>query len=308
MSLERFQRTRMIVLNRRTTAYQAARAMEDNHIGAVLVSEPPGLVGIVTDRDLALGVLAGGLDPKTTALGEVMSEEVITCDVGAALDDVVHLMREHGVRRIPLVEGGRRPVGLVTFDDLVVVGSVSLESLRSIVTAQLEVEAPQKPAGMLHPSAGTTAQARTRALMRAKARAEATCSRVVQAVVDATGLERARSERALLIATSVLCRRLTPDEAQDLIAQLPSMLQAQLDQCLGGPDRSVSTQAIEDELSRSLGVAAESASKIVRGIFKVISENVSAGQIKEVRGQLPQEMKALFPTTASSRRRQLHAP
>jgi hypothetical protein len=47
MSLERFRRTRMIVLNRRSTAYQAARAMEDNHIGAVLVSEPPGLVGIV---------------------------------------------------------------------------------------------------------------------------------------------------------------------------------------------------------------------------------------------------------------------
>ncbi|WP_048710203.1 CBS domain-containing protein [Microvirga massiliensis] len=297
MSLERFRRTRMVVLNRRSTAYQAARAMADNHIGAVLVSESPGLVGIVTDRDLALAVLGGGLDPKTTALDEVMSEEVITCDISADVDEAVRLMREHGVRRIPLVEG-EQPVGLVTFDDLVVDGSVSLEALRSIVTAQLEVEAPQKPAGMLHPSAATTAQARTRALMRAKARAEATYGRVVQEVVDATGLERDPSERALLVATCMLCRRLTPNEAQDLIAQLPSMLQTQLDQCLGGPDRSVTTLAIEDELGRSLGVAAERASEIVRGVLKVISENVSAGQIEEVRGQLPQEMKSLLPAAA----------
>src|SRR4051812_43227307 len=137
MCLERFRRTRMVVLNRGATAYQA-QAMEDNHIGAVLVSEPPRVVGIITDRDLALAVLGGGLDAKTTPLGEVMSEKVITCEVSANLDEVVRLMRDNGIRRSPLVEGGR-PVGLVTFDDLVVDGSVSLEALRSIVTAQLEV-------------------------------------------------------------------------------------------------------------------------------------------------------------------------
>jgi len=287
----------MVVLNPRSTAYQAARAMADNHIGAVLVSDKPGVAGIITDRDLALAVLGGGLDPKTTPLGEVMSEEVVTCDIGADLNQVVRLMRQHGVRRIPLVEGGR-PVGLVTFDDLVVDNSVSLEALRDIVTAQLEVEAPQKPAGALHPSAGTTAQSRTRALMRAKARAEATYGRMLQTVADATGLERDRSERALLIACCMLCHRLTPREAQDLIAQLPLMLQRQLDQCADGPDRAVSTQAIEAELSRSLGVEAESASEVLRRVFKVISESVSAGQINEVRGQLPDEMKALFPVTA----------
>lgn len=295
MSLERFRRTRMVVLNRRSTAYQAARAMADNHIGAVLVSEPSGVAGIITDRDLALAVIGGGLDPRLTPLEEVMSEEVITCDISATVDDVVRLMREHGVRRIPLVDGGR-PVGLVTFDDLVVDGSVGIEAMRSIVTAQLEVEAPQKPAGMLHPAASTSAQARTRALVRAKARAEATYGRMVQKVAEATGLHRDRAERALLIATSMLCRRLTPGEAQDLVAQLPSTLQPQLSHCLDGPDRSVSIKAIEDELNRSLGVPAERAGEIVREVFWVLSESVSAGQMAEVRGQLPEEMKALFPS------------
>jgi uncharacterized protein (DUF2267 family) len=271
--------------------------MADNHIGAVLVSDQRGVAGIITDRDLALAVLGDGLDPKTTPLGQVMSEEVASCEIGADLDHVVRLMQQHGVRRIPLVEGGR-PVGLVTFDDLVVGDSVSLEALRGIVTAQLEVVAPQKPAGMLHPSAVTTAQARTRALMRAKARAEATYGRILQAVADTTGLERNGSERALLIACCMLCRRLTSREAQDLIAQLPSVLQRQLEQCVDGPDRAVSTQAIADELGRSLGVEAESASEILRGVFKVISESVSTGQIEEVRGQLPDEMKALFPISA----------
>jgi uncharacterized protein (DUF2267 family) len=278
-------------------AYQAARAMADNHIGAVLVSQPPGIVGILTDRDLALAVLGGDLDPKTTPLDEVMSEEVITCDIGADVDEVVRLMQEHGVRRIPLTEGGR-PVGLVTFDDLVLESAVGLDALRSIVTAQLEVEAPHKPAGMLHPKTPASAQGRTRALMRAKARAEATYGRMVKAVADATGLDRDRSERALFVATCMLCQRLTPEEAQHLVAQLPSLLQPQLDECLAGPDRSVTTPAIEDKLARSLGLAPETASESLRAVLKVIAESVSAGQIAEVRGQLPEEMKALFPATA----------
>jgi hypothetical protein len=77
---------------------------------------------------------------------------------------------------------------------------------------------------------------------------------------------------------------------------------------LAGRTAPYPPKVIEDELGRSLGVAAERASEIVRGVFKVLSENVSAGQIKEVRGQLPQEMKALFPTAAPSRRRQPPAP
>jgi uncharacterized protein (DUF2267 family) len=134
--------------------------------------------------------------------------------------------------------------------------------------------------------------------MRAKARAEATYRRMVQAVADATGLDRDRSERALLIAVCMLCRRLIPEEAQHLIAQLPSILQPRLDECLGGPDRLVTTQAIADELARSAGVTPESAEESLRATFKVVSDSVSAGQIQEVRGQLPEDMKTLFPAAA----------
>jgi uncharacterized protein (DUF2267 family) len=287
----------MVVLARQSMAYQAARAMVDHHIGAVLVSEPPGLAGILTDRDLALAVLEGEFDPKTIRLDAVMSEGVVTCDIGADLDEVVRLMREHAVRRIPITENGR-PVGLVTFDDLVVDGAVSADDLRAIVTAQLEVEAPQKPAGTLHPKAPASAEGRTRALMRARARAEATYNRMVKAVAEATNLDRNRSERALFLVTCMLCRRLTPQEAQHLIAQLPSKLQPRLDECLSGPDRAVTAQAIKDELGRGLGLDPQGANGTLRSIFKIISGSVAAGQIDEVRGQLPEEMKALFPAPA----------
>jgi len=297
MTLEQFRRTKMVMLNRQSMAYQAARAMADNHIGSVLVSEPQGLAGIITDRDLALAVLGGDLDPKTTPLGEVMSEDVVTCDVGGELDEVARLMRENCVRRIPITEDGRA-IGLVTFDDLVVDGSVAPDVLRSIVTAQLEVEAPHKPAGLLHPDGAgrpeRRAAGRARALMRAQARAEATYNRLVMAVANAAKIDRARAERALLVGICMLCRRLSPHEAHHLIAQLPSMLQPRLGQCVDGPDRAVSTEAIEHELGSTLGLDAKGAHEVLLAICNAIADTVAPGQINEVRGQLPEDMKHLF--------------
>jgi hypothetical protein len=78
MSLERFRRTRMVVLNRRSTPCQAARAMEDNHIGAVLVSEPPELVGIVTDRDPRWRCLAADWIPVPGAVEVIRGGDVIS--------------------------------------------------------------------------------------------------------------------------------------------------------------------------------------------------------------------------------------
>lgn len=296
MSLEPFRRTRMVILSRQAKIYQAARAMADNHIGAVLVTGPNGLEGIVTDRDLALAGIGGGHDPRRTPLGEIMSEDVVTCDIKAGVEEVVRLMREHGVRRIPITENGR-VVGLVTFDDLVVEGSIPLAALRSIVAAQLEVEAPHKPAGMLHPEGTGGAAGRARALMRAKSRAEASYNMLVKAVEGPAGLDRDRAERALLVGICMLCRRLSPQEAHQLVAQLPSMLQPKLAQCLDGPDRNVTAKAIEAELASVLGLDAARAAAALRAVCDAITGLIAAGEVDEIRGQLPEDMKPLFPQT-----------
>jgi uncharacterized protein (DUF2267 family) len=135
--------------------------------------------------------------------------------------------------------------------------------------------------------------------MRAQARAEATYNRMVTAVASATALDRDRAERALLLSVCMLCRRLVPQEARHLIAQLPSKLQPQLDQCLDGPDRAVTSVAIKDELARALGLDSEAASATLLAVLKVVSNAVSAGQISEVRAQLPEEMKHLLPSATS---------
>lgn len=302
MSLERFRRTRMVILPKNTPAYQAARAMEDNHIGAILITEPPGLAGIVTDRDLALVMLAGELEAKTTPLREVMSEDVIACEIGADLADVVRIMREHRVRRVPVTENGK-PVGLVTFDDLVLEPSVPTEDLRAIVTAQLEVETLHKAGGLLHPEGPARlerrAAGRAHALMRAKARADASYQRLLKMIEERTaGLDRARCERALLLGVCMLCRRLTPGEAEDLVAQLPSNLSRQLSDCTDGPDRTVTREAIRTEIARNLGLEADRAGAVMCAVFDAVGEMAASGQMAEVRGQLPDDMKGLFTADA----------
>jgi uncharacterized protein (DUF2267 family) len=302
MSIERFRRTRMVILPKRAMAYQAARAMEDNHIGAVVITEPPGIAGIVTDRDLALVMLAGELAPKTTPLREVMSEDVAACDIGAELSDVVRIMREQKVRRVPIVENGK-PVGLITFDDLVLEEGVRIEDLRAIVRAQLEVEAAHKAAGLLRPEGPARAErrpaGRAHALMRAKARAQASYDRLLRRIAErANGIDLARCERALLLSLCMLCRRLTPGEAEHLIAQLPSRLWRELDQCTDGPDRAVTREAIRSEIARVLGIEPDRAGSVMTAVFDAVGEVVAPGQMAEVRGQLPDDLKPLFTADA----------
>ena len=79
------------------------------------------------------------------------------------------------------------------------------------------------------------------------------------------------------------------------MAQLPSRLQPGLEQCLDGPNRAVTADAIETEIGRALGLEAERAAAVLRAVCKVISDNVAPGQIENVRAQMPEDMKDLFP-------------
>ncbi|MDI1451196.1 CBS domain-containing protein [Polyangium sp. 6x1] len=295
MSLDRYRRPRLIVLHPRSTSYEAARAMADNHVGAVLVVEDQRLVGIATDRDLALDVAAAGLDPRTTFLRDVMSDEVTPVDIDDTIEDVVRVMREHACRRVPVLEAGR-PVGIVTLDDLLVERAVDLETVRSIITAQLEVAARFKPAGMTSPAGVTPGRGGERARQRRAARAENTYGRLLHACMRQTGLAtREQAERALLIVLGNLCSRLTEDEAQHLLAQLPSKLVPQLDSTLGGSNKDITPDTIEAELRRALQLSPEAATDVLYATCEVIADSVSAGEIEDVRSELPAAMKDLFP-------------
>jgi CBS domain-containing protein len=100
------------------TVVDAARIMKQEDAGVVPVTENGRLTGMVTDRDIAIRVVAEGKDPKSTAVREVASSNLVTIDPEQDLDEALRLMAQHQVRRLPVVEEGGRLVGVVAQADV----------------------------------------------------------------------------------------------------------------------------------------------------------------------------------------------
>lgn len=101
-----------------TSAAQAAEIMRDQGIGDVLVQHD-GSLGIVTDRDIVTRAVAAGRDPKEVTLGDICTRDIETVSLDTSIDDVIRLMSDKAVRRVPVVEAGK-PVGIVALGDLAV--------------------------------------------------------------------------------------------------------------------------------------------------------------------------------------------
>lgn len=101
------------------TISDIARMLEKDDIGGVIVcNEDHRLQGMVTDRDIATQVVAAGLDPETTTAGDLVNgSEMITIGADDDLKEAVSTMREHAVRRLPVIDG-RELVGIVSQADL----------------------------------------------------------------------------------------------------------------------------------------------------------------------------------------------
>ncbi|MFF4257760.1 CBS domain-containing protein [Streptomyces sp. NPDC001663] len=102
-----------------TTVARAARVMREQDIGDVLVAYDCDLFGVLTDRDIVVRALAEGRDPESTTVGSVCTPPpVATLSPDDTTDLAVELMRRHAVRRLPVVERGGCPVGMVSLGDL----------------------------------------------------------------------------------------------------------------------------------------------------------------------------------------------
>jgi CBS domain-containing protein len=107
-----------VILNQDATVEDAAQAMRDRDIGCVLIADKnQKLCGIVTDRDLVIRGIAGGKDPTKTSIEEVSSQALTQLKPSDTIDDAIKLMAKKGIRRIPVIEGGR-PVGVLSLGDL----------------------------------------------------------------------------------------------------------------------------------------------------------------------------------------------
>jgi CBS domain-containing protein len=100
---------------------KAAELMKSENIGSIPVIEnkqSQKLVGIVTDRDLALKIVAGGLDTQSTMVETVMTHKVVTCRADDDLQKALDAMAEHQLRRIPVVDNDKKIVGIIAQADV----------------------------------------------------------------------------------------------------------------------------------------------------------------------------------------------
>jgi CBS domain-containing protein len=96
----------------------AAKMMRDEDVGVAPIVEGEKLVGVLTDRDVAIRVVAEGRDPQSTTVAEVASKDLVTVDPQQDLDEALRLMAKHQVRRLPVVEEDGRLAGVLAQADV----------------------------------------------------------------------------------------------------------------------------------------------------------------------------------------------
>ncbi|NOZ88840.1 MAG: CBS domain-containing protein [Crenarchaeota archaeon] len=112
--------TDLVVARPDDTVVDVARKMAEEGVGSVLIVDEKGtLIGIVTERDIVVRVVAKGLAPKGVLVGEIMTRNPVTIYDDASLSDAAELMKSKGIGHLPVVSRDGRLVGIVTRSDIV---------------------------------------------------------------------------------------------------------------------------------------------------------------------------------------------
>jgi CBS domain-containing protein len=120
-----------------TSIAEAARLMREHHVGGlVVVQEKSGKrvpVGIITDRDLVIEVIAEGVDMRDISVGDIMSDQLVTAREGDDLLETLKMMRAQGIRRLPVIDDDGVLAGILTVDDLIDLFSEQIADLARLI-------------------------------------------------------------------------------------------------------------------------------------------------------------------------------
>ena len=139
----------VVVAPRKTSVLEAAKLMRQLHAGDVVVTDESNgcrtPVGIVTDRDIVLEVLAQGLDATSLTVGDIMTRDLTTVRENDGVFQTIQLMRAQGARRAPVVNSQDVLVGIVSVDDFVELLAEELSQLAKLIAREQNLEVELRP-------------------------------------------------------------------------------------------------------------------------------------------------------------------
>jgi len=131
---------------------KAAQLMREHHVGYLVVVGPKldvdsGFlpIGVLTDRDIVVGVVAKDTDPKTLRVGDLMTRRPIVVEEGASISEALGQMRHIGIRRIPVTDRKGLLVGVLSLDDILGALSADLVDVAGSVRKEVRVEKALRP-------------------------------------------------------------------------------------------------------------------------------------------------------------------
>jgi CBS domain-containing protein len=127
----------VVTASAQMTVEEAARAMRSKNVGALVVVNAGRPVGMLTDRDIAVEVVAKGMDPDTVRVGDVMHRKPATIQQDLGLLDAARAFAKTGVRRLPVVTRGGVLVGVIAVDDLIMLLGNEMGHLAGALSAGL---------------------------------------------------------------------------------------------------------------------------------------------------------------------------
>jgi CBS domain-containing protein len=134
----------VVIVQPGETVLEAAQLMRRHHVGDVVVVEERGgrrvPVGIVTDRDLVLEVMAPQIDPATITVKDILTTDLVTIKKDAGLFEAIEYMHAKGVRRLPVVDDNGGLIGILTLDDLIELLADEMTALARLVKHEQKKE------------------------------------------------------------------------------------------------------------------------------------------------------------------------
>lgn len=150
MSVGEFCNREVVIADMATSIVDAAQLMREHHVGCLVVVDALTAterrpVGVITDRDLVVEVMAKKLSPDTLTLGDLIVGEVLTSVTSAGIYETLHYMREHGVRRMPVVNSDGVLAGLFCLDDYLELLAEEMTELTRLINTERRREAKLRP-------------------------------------------------------------------------------------------------------------------------------------------------------------------